>query len=115
MKEATNRFWEKVRPLALSLPETYEQLCHGTPACYVGKKFFTRIQENGETLVVYNDDRDTWIESDPELFFYTDHYKDYPILLINLPKVSKKTLQELLLISWKLRASKTLLKHHPDL
>ncbi|HPH84968.1 MAG TPA: hypothetical protein PLC48_05885 [Ferruginibacter sp.] len=115
MIQATSRYWEKVRSFALSLPETHEQICHGTPACYTGKKFFTRIQENGETLVVYNDDRDAWIESDPDLFFYTDHYKNYPILLIHLPGVSMKSLKELLVISWKLRTSKKLLKLHQDL
>lgn len=70
---------------------------------------FARIKEDGQTLVVYNDDRDEWIASDGEIFFYTDHYKNYPLLLVDLKRVSKADLNILVTISWKIRASKKLL------
>ncbi len=107
--------WQKVIHIASSLPEVYEKLCHGTPAFYVEKKFFTRIKEDAKTLVVYNSDRDEWIASDGDVFFITDHYKDYPILLVDLERVSTTDLRTLLSKSWKLRASKTMLKNYPCL
>ena len=73
--------WEKVSKIAMTLPGVYERTAYGTPAFYVEKKLFTRLREDGQTLVVYNDNRDEWIASNPDTFFYTDHYKDYPMFL----------------------------------
>jgi hypothetical protein len=102
--------WERVIKVVSSFPGVIEKPCHGTPAYYIEKKMFTRLQENGETLVVYNNDRDEWIASDPETFFFTDHYKNYPLLLIDLKQVTKKDLENLLFLSWEIRAPKRLLK-----
>jgi hypothetical protein len=44
----------------------------------------------------------------PVLFFITDHYKDYPLMLIDLTRVKKKDLKQLLITSWQLRAPKSL-------
>ncbi len=103
-------FWEKVAGIANSLPAVREELLHGTPAFYVDKKFFARLKEDGLTLVVYNNEREEWIESDPDTFFFTDHYKNYAILLVDLKKVSKTDLQKLVINSWRIRAPKKILK-----
>ena len=102
--------WGKVGKIVLSLPGVHERPAYGTPAFYVGKKIFTRLKEDGETLVVYNNNRDEWIASNLDTFFFTAHYKDYPLLLIDLKAVSNHDLQELLVTSWKIRVSKKLLK-----
>ncbi|MEO6670424.1 MAG: MmcQ/YjbR family DNA-binding protein [Ferruginibacter sp.] len=102
-------FHEKVSKIALQFPEAYEKPCYGSPGFFTKKKMFARIKEDGQTLVVYNDDRDEWIASDGEIFFYTDHYKNYPLLLVDLKRVSKADLNILVTISWKIRASKKLL------
>lgn len=101
--------WNKVCKVAVLLPSVQEQLCHGTPALYVQKKLFARLREDGQTLVVYNNNRETWIESDPDTFFYTDHYKNYAMLLVDLKLVSKNDLEKLVIDSWRIRASKKLL------
>jgi hypothetical protein len=103
-------YWEKVVALAITLPGVYEKPCYGTPSFYVEKKLFARLREDRETLVVYNNDRDEWIASNPDVFFFTDHYKNYPLMLVDLKTVSKDDLQELLTISWKIRATAKLLK-----
>ncbi len=104
--------WSRVIKIAEALPGVYEKLMFDTPAFYTGKKFFCRLKEDGETLVVYNNERDKWIERNPDVFFFTDHYKNYPILLINLKEVKTNDLEELIINSWKLRATKTLLKNY---
>ncbi|MEP7164458.1 MAG: hypothetical protein ABI741_07185 [Ferruginibacter sp.] len=102
--------WDRVGKIVSSFPGVHEKPAYGTPAFYVEKKLFTRLKEDGETLVVYNNDRDEWIASNPDVFFFTDHYKNYPALLIDLKTVSKPDLEALLIISWKIRASKKILQ-----
>ncbi len=109
------QLWEKVKAIALALPETYEKPCYGTPAMYVGKKTLCRLREDDESLALYNDGRDVWMNKDPNVFFITDHYLNYPMLLIHLSKVSKVDLETLLIHSWKIRAGKKLLKAYDGL
>ncbi len=110
----TNSFqlWNRVVNIAAELPEAYEKLMFETPAFYTGKKFFCRLREDGETLVVYNNERDEWIERNPAIFFFTDHYKDYPLLLVNLKNVSSAHLEKVIINSWKIRSTKTLLRNY---
>ncbi len=103
--------WERVFKMAIELPGAYEKPMFGTPAFYTGKKFFCRLREDGETLVLYNNERDEWIEKNPDIFFFTDHYKNYPILLVDLNNVSNADLKKLIIISFKIRSPKTLLRN----
>lgn len=107
-------YLERVRTMAFSLPEVTEKLCFGTPAFYVQKKLIARLKEDGETLVVYTDDRDIWIKAKPAIYFVTDHYRNYPMMLVRLVKVSKDDLQTLLKEAWRMRAGKRLLKEEGE-
>lgn len=71
---------------------------------------FARLKEDGKTLVVYTEDRNKWMKQDPGTFFITDHYKNYPLMLIDLAKVKRKDLRQLLITSWQLRAPGSLQK-----
>lgn len=101
-----------VRSILLTLPGVTEATTHGTPGFYVQKKFLARLWENGEVLVVRTDDREKWLNADPETFFITDHYRNYPTMLINFEKVEPDILKQILTEAWQARASKTLLKQY---
>jgi hypothetical protein len=101
---------DKVRKLILPYPGVEEYTCFGTPAFRVNGKLLARLREDGATLVIRNEDREKWISMDPEVFFITDHYRNYPSLLINLTKVKEKDLQVLIQTAWESRASKKLLE-----
>ena len=105
--------WQKVIHIASSQPEVYGKLSHETPACYIEKEFFTRIKEDAKTLVVYKDDRDDWIASDSHVFFGTDYNKYYPILFIDLERISTSDLTTLLIKSCKMHTSNTMTKKYP--
>lgn len=47
-----------------------------------------------------------------EIFFITDHYKNYPMLLVYLKNVSKEDLKILVEGAWRLRAPKKALKEY---
>ena len=89
-----------LRNFLLQLPDTEEKLTHGTPGFYVQKKFLARLWENGEVLVVRIENRDKWVNADPVVFFITDHYKNYPTVLVNLERVDPAVLKQLLTEAW---------------
>lgn len=104
-----------VRRLALALPEVAEGVCHGTPGFYVRKKLFLRLREDGETLVVKMppEQRERKMEDLPDVFFLTDHYRNYPYVLVNLPNVQERALAEIIGNSWRFAAPARLAARHP--
>ena len=103
-------YLEFVRKSVEHLPGISEKLLFETPAFYTGDKLLARFKEDGETLVIYTEEREKWMEDDPETFFITDHYKNYKYMLIALKSIKKSVLKELLTEAWKKRTSKRLLK-----
>jgi hypothetical protein len=93
--------------LGAKLPGVVESTSYGTPSLKAGKKMLVRLKEDGETLVVRMDmvSRDMVLRTEPKVFFITDHYKDYPAILVRLPKVSEARMKELLEDAWQLVAS----------
>jgi hypothetical protein len=55
-------------------------------------------------------EREALMQSDPETYFITPHYEDYPAMLIHLERVDPEELRELLIESWRRKAPKRLLK-----
>jgi hypothetical protein len=103
-------FYSQVSVIAMSFPGVEPSTSYSTPAFKVRKKMFARFKEDGKTLVVYTNEREKWMKKDPVVFFITDHYKNYPAMLIDLAKVKKKDLQDLLFASWQMKAPKKLLR-----
>lgn len=95
--------FDAVVRLTQRLPETEVGTSYGTPALKVRKKLFARLWEDGETLVLKLPFvvRDHLIASEPELFFLTDHYRNYPYVLVRLPNVTASKLTPLLEESWR--------------
>lgn len=102
---------DTVRALALALPETDEGLSYGTPAFRVKGKFFVRLREDGELLVVRvsPSEREALIAESPETFSVTAHYQDYPLVLVRMESVEPDHLNELLIEAWRSVAPKRLI------
>jgi len=47
-----------------------------------------------------------WRRARPKLFYFTDHYRDYPIVLIRLSKAKRADVEPLLRRQWRALASK---------
>src|SRR5262249_29519550 len=101
---------DTVRELFAKLPAVDEGPCYGTPGFRIKKKFLARIWEDGVTLVVKCGDaeRDFRMQSDPETFFVTDHYRGYPAVLVRLDRVSRTDLADVLEEAWRQNAPKRL-------
>ncbi|HEX3448724.1 MAG TPA: MmcQ/YjbR family DNA-binding protein [Isosphaeraceae bacterium] len=103
--------FETVREIAARLPGAVEGISYGTPAFRVGKSLFVRQHQDGESLVVKmdRDERAMRIKADPETFYITDHYLNYPWILVRLSTVRRDDLRELLEDAWRQSAPKALL------
>jgi hypothetical protein len=104
--------FQTVREIALALPGVEEGTSYGTPAFRVRGKFFARLREDGETLVVKAgfDAREILLRTDPETFFTTDHYAGYPSVLVRLPVVGREVLESVLEEAWRYNAPKRLVE-----
>ena len=105
--------FDDIRKLTLVWPEVEDGTSYGTAALKVRKKLLARLREDGDSLVVLGvdlDERDMLVESQPKLFYFTDHYKDYPIVLVRLPKARRAVVEPLLRRRWRELASKAAVK-----
>jgi hypothetical protein len=54
------------------------------------------------------------IESQPRVFYFTDHYRDYPMVLIRLSKAKPAIVEPLLRRHWRTLASKKAVKEYEE-
>jgi len=114
MKTGVFVYLEFLRKTLLPLPGVTEKMCFGTPAFYVKKKIFTRIKEDGENLILGTLERDKWIQTKPEVYYITDHYRNYDYMLVRLDKVDPEELKGLLITAWRNRATSKLISEYED-
>ncbi len=102
-------YWQVVREIMAAFPQTLESTSYGTPSNKVNKNNLVRLTEDGETLALHSDDRDIFLEKDPAVFFFTDHYANYPYVLVIVSKIRKDQLRAAIIQSWKELAPEKLL------
>jgi hypothetical protein len=92
-----------VRELAHTLPGVEDGTSYGTPALKVKGKLLARLREDGETLVLRADalSREALLRAAPAVFFLTDHYRDYPWVLVRLSAARREQMRELLEDAWR--------------
>lgn len=106
--------FDDIREIAHALPGVVDGTSYGTPALKVGGKLFARLHQGMDCVVLRTDllDREILMQSAPDTFFITDHYRDYPWILLRLGVVEKRVLPELIERAWRLVASKTQVKKY---
>ena len=103
--------------LILALPGVEEGTSYGMPSFKLAGKFFARLRDDDTVLVVHMrsfDDRDQLLKHEPDAFFTTDHYRNYPTVLIRLARVSEQTLGEILADAWRRGAPRRLLREQGE-
>jgi hypothetical protein len=98
--------FDDVCRLALALPGSAKSTSYGTAALKVDGKLFARLKEDGDTLVLKMDivSRDLVLKAQPKIFYLTDHYRDWPYVLVRLAEVRESQMRELLEDAWRLAA-----------
>lgn len=76
--------WEEACAYALSLPDVEMASWWGNPCPKVnGKGFMSPGREPGSfALAVTRPEKEILFETDPDTFWQTDHYRNYPMLLV---------------------------------
>jgi hypothetical protein len=103
----------QLKKIALAFPEALEKPSYGQPAFFIAKKFFTRLRAQDNSLVMIvdgMDSRDMMLELDPKTYHITDHYKDYPAVLVRMERVTPEEVRIMLERRWRKIAPKKLVK-----
>jgi hypothetical protein len=101
--------FDKVRQIALALEGVEEGSSYGTPGFKVKGVLFLRLHQDLDALVARVDleRREEMIATDPETYFITDHYLNYPWILVRLARIRSDALPDLIQMAWReARASK---------
>jgi hypothetical protein len=104
---------DEVHALIMSFPGVTEGSSYGQPSYKLKDKFFTRLREADQSLVlmdVHIDEREMLMEAEPGVFHITAHYKDYPCVLARIGDLHPGSLQNMLDRRWRKIAPKTLVK-----
>jgi hypothetical protein len=106
--------FDDLREIARTLPGVVDGTSYGTPALKVGGKLIARLHQSMDCVVLRCDllDREILMQSAPDAFFITDHYRDYPWILVRLGVVERGAIPDLIERAWRLVASKTLVKKY---
>lgn len=104
--------FDTVRRIALELPEVEESTAYGSPALKVRGKLMAGIPVNKsaepDSLAVRIDfdQRAELVATAPEVYYFTDHYANYPMVLVSLSRIHPDALQDLLLAAWRFVTAK---------
>jgi hypothetical protein len=55
-------------------------------------------------------DRQILLQAQPEVFFLTEHYRDYPMILMRMEKASQRTMLDVVDRAWRLVAPARLIR-----
>jgi len=92
------------KKLLLKLPGVVEGSSYRMPSFLVNGRFFARFRDDDTVLVLQLksiSDRDVLMEIDPRAFFFTDHYRDYPDVLVRLAEVPRSLLADVVTDAWR--------------
>lgn len=100
--------WATVEAFALTLPDAEAGTSYGAPAVKLdGKSFVTRSREPDSFHVMSpHDEKAILIETDPETFWQTPHYANWPGLLVRYGSADQERVRNVITRAWWDRAKK---------
>ena len=104
--------FDDVRAIGRTLPDVEESTIHGAPSLKVRGKLLTcpAIHRSAEpnTLAVRIDldERAELMAAKPGVYYVTDHYVNYPTVLVRLGQIDRRSLRDLLGMAWRFVSSK---------
>ena len=91
-------------------PGVVEGTSYGTPALKAGAKgLMCRMRTDPDALVLRVRDmgeREALLQGDPDAFFTIPHYDGHAMVLVDLGRVDREELAELIEDAWRIRAPK---------
>jgi hypothetical protein len=105
--------FDTVWKIGLEMPEVEKSTMYGASALKVRGRLLAcqainKSAEPGTLAVCISfDQRDGMLSEDPATYYVTDHYVNYPCVLVRLSRIQADVLQDLLKMSWQFVTSKT--------
>jgi hypothetical protein len=94
--------FDEVRDIAMTLPDVDDSTIHGARSLKVRGKLLTCLALHGSaepnTLAVRIgfDQRAELMAAEPDVYYVTDHYVNYPTVLVRLSRIHRDSLRDLL-------------------
>jgi hypothetical protein len=104
--------FDTVRRIAIELPDVEESTTYGSPCFKARGKLMTCIaihrsaEPDSLAVRVDIDSRAEMIADDPAVYYLTDHYVNYPFVLVRMKRIQPAALKDLLGGAWRLAAVK---------
>jgi len=92
------------RQLLLDLPSVVEGRSYGMPSFLLNGRFLARFRDDDTVLVLQLatiSEREVLMELDASAFFFTEHYRNYPAVLVRLAEVAPPLLTDVVTESWR--------------
>jgi len=102
-----------VRAIATALPDVEASTIHGAPSLKVRGRLLTcpalhgSAEPNTLAVRIDFDQRAELMAADPDVYYVTDHYVNYPTVLVRLSRIDRDSLRDLLTMAWRFVSSKT--------
>jgi len=100
--------WRDAIAIAKALPHVDVSTWYGTPGLKVAGKGFARLRteaEGGLVLMCSLEEKERLLESGEPAYYTTPHYDGYGSIIVNLSKVDRDALRELIVQSWRIKAT----------
>src|SRR5215472_53457 len=88
----------EARKIMLAMKGASEAPYFGKPAVFYAESFVGRVHDKEDAVALRVgtiEMRDVMLEAEPKLFYITDHYKPWPMLLARLKALDRTILKEL--------------------
>jgi hypothetical protein len=105
--------FDAVRRIGLSLPDVEEGTAYGSPALKVRGKLLTCLpthrsaEPDSLAVRIDFDKRSVLMAAVPGTYYLTDHYRNYPIVLVRLSRIGLDELRNLLEMAWQFVSAET--------
>lgn len=105
--------FDTVRDIGLALPDVEDSTMHGKLALKVRGKLLAclaihKSAEPGSLVVRIDfDQRAGLLDEAPETYYVTEHYRNYPAVLVRLSRIHAHQLRDLLGASWRFVTSES--------
>jgi len=96
-----------VRRMALELPRVERGTIRGAPSLKVRGKLLccpalhSSAEPNTLAIRVDHDERTKLIAANPRVYYVTEHYLNYPTVLVRLSRIDRSSMRSLLGVAWK--------------
>jgi hypothetical protein len=100
--------WRDAIAIARTLPCVEVSTWYGTPGLKVSGKGFARLRteaEGGLVLMCSLEEKRRLLESGEPAYYTTPHYDGYGSIIVNVSKVDREALHELIVQSWLIKAT----------